>query len=352
MLDSPKGNFNFLIEEKNNTINFINHKHKNSGSIIKTKEDEGNNYNYNDLSEKEHAIQDKIPKSNEKAKETKETTDIRPVGQQISLVKNNEKDCNGMPNYYSLKYIKENYDDILKESSIELSEEDEKLIAAENEMLLRIKKKIKIEDDYYLDEEGKEDNEKAKKHRKGRKTKDDQSQREHNEFSDDNIMKKVKRILFKFLNIFVNNIIEKYIGGTQNSLNIQQLDNKCILDLKVKENRKYLNQTIRELLSKDKNRHIIEKIMKKESNNEVINYVFNLKFKEWIDIITLKKDINCFGDISKDSYEVIKSQLPLMKDLLEEISKKKNKNNYLSLFFFYLINYERWFYIKNSRGHK
>ena len=182
-----------------------------------------------------------------------------------------------MPNYYSLKYIKEKYDDILKESSIELSEEDEKLIVAENEMLLRIKKKIKIEDDYYLDEEGKEDNEKTKNFKKGRKTKDDQSQREHNEFSDDNIIKKVKRILFKFLIIFVNNIIEKYIGEA--SLNIQQLDNIYILDLKVKENRKYLNQTIRELLSKDKNRNIIENIMKKENNNEVINYVFNLKFK-------------------------------------------------------------------------
>ena len=340
MLDSSTKNFDFSIEEKNNNITFINHKHKNSGSIIKTKEEEENNFNYNDLNGKEHTNQDKIPKSNGETKEAKERTDIKPVVLQI----------NGMPNYYSLKYIKEKYDDILKESSIELSEEDEKLIVAENEMLLRIKKKIKIEDDYYLDEEGKEDNEKAKNYKKGRKTKDDQSQREHNEFSDDNIIKKVKRILFKFLIIFVNNIIEKYIGEA--SLNIQQLENKYILDLKVKENRKYLNQTIRELLSKDKNINIIENIMKKEKNNEVINYVFNLKFKEWIDIITLKKDIKCFGDISIDSYEVIKSQLPLMKDLLEEISKKKKTNNYLSLFFFYLINYERWFYIKNSRGHK
>ena len=40
-----------------------------------------------------------------------------------------------MPNYYSLKYIKEKYDDILIESSIELSEEDKKLIVAENKML-------------------------------------------------------------------------------------------------------------------------------------------------------------------------------------------------------------------------
>jgi hypothetical protein len=201
MLDSPKETFNFSIEEKNINNTFINHKHKNTDSIIKTKEDEVKSYNYNDLNGKEHSIQDKIPKSNEKTKETKEPTDIKPVVLQI----------NEMPNYYSLKYIKEKYDDILKKSSIELSEEDEKLIVAENEMLLRIKKKIKIEDDYYLDEEGKEDNEKAKNYKKGRKTKDDQSQREHNEFSDDNIIKKVKRILLRFLNIFVNkkNILEK-----------------------------------------------------------------------------------------------------------------------------------------------
>ena len=53
MLDSPKETFNFSIEEKNNNITFINHKHKNSGSIIKTKEEEENNFNYNDLNGKE-----------------------------------------------------------------------------------------------------------------------------------------------------------------------------------------------------------------------------------------------------------------------------------------------------------
>ena len=127
MLDSSKENFNFSIEEKNNNNTFINHKHKNTDSIIKTKEDEVKSYNYNDLNGKEHAIQDKIPKSNEKTKEAKERRDIKPAVLQISLVK---KIVIGMPNYYSLKFIKEKYDDILKESSIELSEENEKLIVA------------------------------------------------------------------------------------------------------------------------------------------------------------------------------------------------------------------------------
>lgn len=342
MLNSFGVNLYYSTEEKNKINNPFDCINKNN-NIININEDEEcghNNYNVNVI---ENIINTNRTKIDEK-------TNLKPESVQNSLAKNNEKLNNKMPNYYPLKYLTEKYEDILKELSINISENNEKLENAENEMLLKIKRKIKIEDDYYSYDEVIEDNQ--NKYKKGRKTKKDNSKRKHNEFSSDNIMKKVKRILYKYLLIFINEIIKQCIRETENITIIEPLDNKCILDLKIKENRIYLNQAIKELLSDVKNKSNIEKLLKEESNNEVLNYVFNLKFKEWIEIITLKKDIKCFGDISNDSYEVIKNHLPTIQDIIKDISTSNNKNDYLSLFFFYLINFERWFYIKNPKDNK
>ena len=346
MFYSSGVNLYYSTEEKykmNNSFDCINQ----NNNIININEDEEcgqNNYNVN---EKKNIINTNRTKIYEK---TNLTTGIEPEPDKNSLAKNNEILNNKMPNYYPLKYLTEKYEDILKELSLNISEKDEKLENAENEMLLKIKRKIKIEDDYYSYDEVIEDNQ--NKNKKGRKRKDDNSQRKHNEFSSDNIMKKIKRILYKYLLIFINEIIKECIRETENIIIIEPLDNKCILDLKIKENRIYLNQTIKELLSDVKNKNNIKILLKKESNNEVLNYVFNLKFKEWIEIITLKKDIKCFGDISNDSYEVIKNHLPTIQYIIKDISTSNNKNDYLSLFFFYLINFERWFYIKNPKDNK
>ena len=75
---------------------------------------------------------------------------------------------------------------------------------------------------------------------------------------------------------------------------------KFISDITIKNNLKSLYLTLKDLLSREisprfKNDDInlnkinISKILEEEKTDTVIKDVFNLKFKEWIDILTLKK---------------------------------------------------------------
>ena len=173
MLNSSGINLYYTTEEKNKMKKFdcIN---KNNNIININEDEEFGRDNYN-VNEKEKVINTNRTKIYEKANLT---TGIKPESVQNSLAKNNEKLSNKMPNYYPLKYLAEKYEDILKELSLNISEKDEKLENAENEMLLKIKRKIKIEDNYYSYDEAIEDDQNKKK--KGRKKKNYNSQRKNN----------------------------------------------------------------------------------------------------------------------------------------------------------------------------
>ena len=75
-------------------------------------------------------------------------------------------------------------------------------------------------------------------------------------------------------------------------------------------------------------------ILEKEQENEVINYVFNIKFGEWIDLLIMEKDIKEIGKISDIGYTEIKKNLPTINDLIKDV-KQNNDKTYLSLFLFY-----------------
>ena len=115
---------------------------------------------------------------------------------------------------------------------------------------------------------------------------------------------------------------------------------KFISDITIKNNLKSLYLTLKDLLSREisprfKNDDInlnkinISKILEEEKTDTVIKDVFNLKFKEWIDILTLKK---------KEENEKIKSSMPKFDDLLKNISEKNNNDIvYLNYVIFYIF---------------
>ena len=87
-----------------------------------------------------------------------------------------------------------------------------------------------------------------------------------------------------------------------------------ISDITIKDNLKNLYLTIKDLLSREisprfKNDNInlnkisISKILEEEKTDTFIKDVFNLKFKEWIDILTFKKN---------EENEKIKNSMHLM----------------------------------------
>ena len=213
----------------------------------------------------------------------------------------------------------------------------------------------------------------------GRKKKNDSDKGLHNRNSEDNIIKKIKAKLLYYLLDFINNILNvtldnnkiiSYIKTIKDIKNdekenlLKDLDyNKIINETKKEKNLDYLKMPLKTFLSQDispkfstysadSNKKIIEKILENEKDNEIIIFIFNLSFGDWLDIFTYKKELDYFGFLSKDNINIIMEKLNRVDKLLDEIYKLKNEDNYFSFFISILYNYERWFFIKKERKRK
>ena len=199
-------------------------------------------------------------------------------------------------------------------------------------------------------------NKESMKYRKGRKERTDCTQRYHNKNTPDNIIKKIKAKLFKNILQFINNILNP------NSINVKKkilkdIDYHYINRLKRDYDLGLLDKSIKDLLSldvspkfksgKDFNRKMIEGLMKNKNKNEFLMFALNMKFREWLDLFTLKKDFKAFSVMfSKE----LGNNMPRVDDMLNDIIKKnKDDNNYIISFIFYLYNYENWFIMKRTQ---
>ena len=285
----------------------------------------------------------------------------------ITITKKNEKhkkttkDHGGktkIPDYYSSDKIKKLLEDKNINNISNLFLEDEKLTDAEDGMQLIRRKKIRSES---WSDETSNDIEIEIKHRRGRKDKNDMSQRNHDKYKDDNIMKKLKTKLFVFVVKYVNVFCQEF------NVILKELDyKKYINHLRKKENLKFLHLPLKDLLSLEvspryKNNDInsnkndismlletIEKEKKEENEDKkkLVENVLNMKFREWLDVFTMKEDVGRLGNITEDT----KSKLPTVNDLVNDFSEKKVTDDYLSLLLFYLYNYEKWFINRSSRN--
>ena len=171
----------------------------------------------------------------------------------------------------------------------------------------------------------------------------------HDKYSTDNIIKKIKvhliKILIKYVNIeFISKVYKKF--------KLKILDYKFSSNINKEENLKCLDMTIKELLSLEItkkfitksakiNEYMIKKMLRKEKNNEKVQYVFNLKFKEWIDIFTMKREGNII--IKIDGLDL----------LLNKILNKQKDGGidevYFVNFVYHLYNFENWFLCKQEK---
>ena len=228
-----------------------------------------------------------------------------------------------------------------------------------------------IDNDYikgFLENENNENCEKENKKRRGRVPKIE-SMEKHNRMTSDNIIKKVKAEIFKYLTKFLNNIInDKNTPEQKNKIyNI----NYCFINqLKKEIDLRYLNMHLKDLFSllgvspkykniaPESNKIYIKRLLNGQTD-EAIKFAFNMTFRDWLDIFLFKKEVkdllneyNVKGD-KNAICEKIKESLVGVDDLLNNIAAKENKSkNYFSNFTFYLYNYELWFFIKKGRKSK
>ena len=130
--------------------------------------------------------------------------------------------------------------------------------------------------------------------------------------------------------------------------------------MKKSEELKFLKMTVKDYLSQDispkyikskadYNKIIINKILHDQKGDEVIDFVFNMTIKDWIELFTLQKSIYDFDNLRVSICEVIEDRVPSMSELFDEILEKNNDDIYFTKFVFYLYNYENWFEIKRGR---
>ena len=179
---------------------------------------------------------------------------------------------------------------------------------------------------------------------KGRNAKDDNTIRKHNKDSSDNIARKIKVYIFKVLIEYCKINVSKDLLG---------LDYEYISNLKKDINVKMLDSSLKEILSLDtsskygkdnreNNKKIISAILEKESNNEKVKALLDMKFNDWIDNILLFKE----NTKDTDKFNGLES---ILSDLISKLQFPRD-NYYLTRFLFYLFNFRSWFENKKGRN--
>lgn len=215
--------------------------------------------------------------------------------------------------------------------------------------------------------------------KKGRKKIDDNSASIHNKDSPDNIIKKIKSKLLdyhllNFINSLLNSLLnrDKINAYLKKNINekeqekeklIKKIDYKQFVDdMKKENNLNFLKLSLKGLLSKDiskkystlpkdLNKTVINEILNKEKDNEIISFLFNLTFGEWFDVFTFKKEITDLKFLEDNKKHIIMNKFERIDKLLEDIYLN-NDINYYSSFVYLIYNYERWFYVKQGRKRK
>ena len=227
-----------------------------------------------------------------------------------------------------------------------------------------------IDDDYingFLNNESNQNCEQGNKKRRGRKNKNEGGG-DHNRMASDNIIKKIKAQIFKYLNKFLNNIVNDKEAPKENN-EIFKISYGFINRLNREIDLRYLNMHLKDLLSLlhvspkykkincDSNQVFIKKLLNGQTD-EAIRFAFNMTLRDWLDIFSFKKEVKDLlneyniKDDNNTICEKIKESLVTVDDLLNNLAEKEENKNYFSNFTFYLYNYELWFFRKKGRKTK
>ena len=190
----------------------------------------------------------------------------------------------------------------------------------------------------------------------GRKIKSDKILGEHNKYSDDNILRKLKNAVLNYVFEHINSkITEKYYDEYQNSIKeklLFRLQQKPLERGKADYNKELLNRTLSSIFSEkisskysrhspNHNKEIIEELINEENEDKRLffNNIFNLTFRDCL---------NHFRDTNniKELEGMEKFGQYCKKNDLEKCEKYKKLMEY------FLINYEKVIMDKKVRQYK
>lgn len=306
-----------------------------------------NDYPSTEQSEPINIESEKMIEGNEEVKEkqVKDKSNLSKMNEENN-VRNNNANSNS---YITIQMIKEklksskvNIEIINNIKEIAITSKDKESVG----LFETKKKKTSIKN--------KKNNSENSKKLLGRKRKLGDSSGTHTKDSEDNLIKKIKGILFSRAIEYINSFIKKHKTNKKNIFKLRYLYyGKYVNDLK-KENEMNLFETkLKDFASRQAseknfknkefdenyNKNQIVSILEEEKNNEKINMLLNMTFGEFIDIFSLMKNLD-------DDLEFNGLQNTL-KGIYED---ENNSREYFSRFVFYLFNYKAWF--NNRKGRK
>ena len=171
----------------------------------------------------------------------------------------------------------------------------------------------------------------------GRKRKEDNTKREHDKYSSDNMIKKNKVFL---INAFYDWFKKKSPEG--NKYMLKELKQKEKTRINTNIVLKMLDSLLGDLFIiklEDINKNSIEEIDIKEI---IINKILNMNFREWIDILLMKKESEIEGIKIDEFYS----------HLINLFEENGEDEDYICNVIFCLYNFERWFKCKIPRASK
>ena len=195
------------------------------------------------------------------------------------------------------------------------------------------------------------------KNKCGRKTnKDIERKNEHNKYSDDNLRRKCKHLVLKYLLKFINHQISIiYNGNIGNGVfkkQLQTLNQSQKSDATINFNKMFLNKTLADIFAENisgrftnfppqHNKLLIEKLMNENDEEKRIyfNKIFNLTF-----IQCLKHFI---GEIKIDLLDGLKCFEDIKNDIMENY--EDDGLDYYNTLKYYLNNFEVIIYNKKAR---
>ena len=193
------------------------------------------------------------------------------------------------------------------------------------------------------------------KKRIGRIKKDSDLKGIHNKFSQDNIIRKIKRRFHANLRLYINNEYKKYIcnknQSKKNFINwIKKINPKISCEIRKEENLKWFESKIFQIFSEnisnryssykpDLNKRKIERLMKLNEAANVIN-ILNTNIETIFDKYVNNEKIDGFKTLKDDIEELEKNM---------EKANQENIKEYLSKYEYVAKNLKNIFLKKNQR---
>ena len=219
---------------------------------------------------------------------------------------------------------------------------------------------------------------------RGRKLKQDETIRNHNQYSPDNIISKIINIIYESILDFINNLInavyndeekrnifdELNLSKLKSNKNLKQIIKKNNYDIRLnfrKKNEilKLLDSSLKDNLSieisakYDKNNFpsnynelIINKLLNEENNKVIFQFILEgLKIEEYIDIFIHKKKLKDFPSyslLSKEQKNLIKGNIGTIEKYINKIYQ--NDKKYFYCFSLIIYNFRKYITNKESRN--